>query len=45
MQILIVGAGIAGLSLAKALEQRGVAVDLVERDPASRPSEPASIAR
>jgi 2-polyprenyl-6-methoxyphenol hydroxylase-like FAD-dependent oxidoreductase len=31
MQILIVGAGIAGLSLAKALEQRGMAADLVER--------------
>jgi len=31
MRILIVGGGIAGLSLAKALEQRGVAADLVER--------------
>jgi hypothetical protein len=30
-KILIVGGGIAGLSLAKALEQRGMAADLVER--------------
>ena len=33
MQILIVGGGIAGLSLARALEQRGAAADLVERQP------------
>jgi 2-polyprenyl-6-methoxyphenol hydroxylase-like FAD-dependent oxidoreductase len=31
MRILIVGGGIAGLSLAKALEQHGIAADLVER--------------
>jgi 2-polyprenyl-6-methoxyphenol hydroxylase-like FAD-dependent oxidoreductase len=31
MNILIVGGGIAGLSLARALEQRGIAADLVER--------------
>jgi 2-polyprenyl-6-methoxyphenol hydroxylase-like FAD-dependent oxidoreductase len=31
LQILIVGGGIAGLALAKALEQRGIAADLVER--------------
>ena len=31
MRILIVGAGIAGLALARALAQRGLAADLVER--------------
>jgi 2-heptyl-3-hydroxy-4(1H)-quinolone synthase len=31
MKILIIGGGIAGLSLARALEQRGVVADLVER--------------
>jgi 2-polyprenyl-6-methoxyphenol hydroxylase-like FAD-dependent oxidoreductase len=31
MRVLIVGGGIAGLSLAKALEQRDIAADLVER--------------
>jgi len=31
MQILILGGGIAGLCLAKALEQRGIPADLVER--------------
>lgn len=33
MRILIVGAGIAGLSLAHALEQRGIVPDVVERQP------------
>jgi 2-polyprenyl-6-methoxyphenol hydroxylase-like FAD-dependent oxidoreductase len=33
MRILIVGAGIAGLSLARALEQRGIIPDVVERQP------------
>jgi 2-polyprenyl-6-methoxyphenol hydroxylase-like FAD-dependent oxidoreductase len=31
MKVLIVGAGIAGLSLARALEQRGIIPDIVER--------------
>jgi 2-polyprenyl-6-methoxyphenol hydroxylase-like FAD-dependent oxidoreductase len=31
MKVLIVGAGIAGLSLARALEQRGIIPDVVER--------------
>ncbi|WP_088343286.1 MULTISPECIES: FAD-dependent monooxygenase [Rhodomicrobium] len=33
MRILIAGGGIAGLSLARALELRGIAADLVERQP------------
>lgn len=33
MQILIVGGGIAGLSLARALEQHDIVADLVERQP------------
>ncbi|GGV11975.1 FAD-dependent monooxygenase [Streptomyces spectabilis] len=32
LRILIVGAGIAGLSLARALEARGMSADVVERD-------------
>lgn len=35
-RILIVGAGIAGLALARALRDRGLAHDLVERDPEPR---------
>jgi 2-polyprenyl-6-methoxyphenol hydroxylase-like FAD-dependent oxidoreductase len=34
VRILIVGAGIAGLSLARALEQRGIIPDVVERQAA-----------
>jgi 2-polyprenyl-6-methoxyphenol hydroxylase-like FAD-dependent oxidoreductase len=37
MRILIVGGGIAGLALARALEQRGVTADLIERQP-TRPN-------
>src|SRR5262245_23890356 len=33
MRILIVGAGIAGMALAKALEQKGLEAQLVERQP------------
>jgi 2-polyprenyl-6-methoxyphenol hydroxylase-like FAD-dependent oxidoreductase len=33
-RILVVGAGIAGLGAARALRQRGFAVDVIERDPA-----------
>jgi 2-polyprenyl-6-methoxyphenol hydroxylase-like FAD-dependent oxidoreductase len=33
MKILIVGGGIAGLSLARALERRGMIADLIERQP------------
>jgi 2-polyprenyl-6-methoxyphenol hydroxylase-like FAD-dependent oxidoreductase len=33
MRILVAGAGIAGLSLARALEQRGIEAQLVERQP------------
>ncbi len=36
MRILIVGAGIAGLALAKALEQRGMEAELIERQPEVR---------
>ena len=31
MHVLVVGAGVAGLALAKALHERGVAVEVVER--------------
>jgi len=34
MRILVVGAGIAGLGAARALRQRGLAADVVEREPA-----------
>ena len=34
VRILIVGAGIAGLSLARALEQRGIIPDVAERQAA-----------
>lgn len=37
-KILIVGGGIAGLSLGLALEQRGIAADVVERLAAPSPS-------
>jgi FAD-dependent urate hydroxylase len=33
VRILVVGAGIAGLGVARALRQRGLAADVVERDP------------
>src|SRR5215475_15966163 len=33
MRILVVGAGIAGLSLARALRQRGIAAELIDRQP------------
>lgn len=34
LRILVVGAGIAGLGVARALRQRGLAADVVEREPA-----------
>src|SRR5215475_9258475 len=42
MRILIVGAGIAGLALAKALAQRGLTADLIERH-AGQPSAGAGL--
>jgi 2-polyprenyl-6-methoxyphenol hydroxylase-like FAD-dependent oxidoreductase len=41
-RILIVGGGIAGLSLAIALRRNGLVPELVERSPACPPWEPGS---
>jgi 2-polyprenyl-6-methoxyphenol hydroxylase-like FAD-dependent oxidoreductase len=38
LRLLIVGAGVAGLSLAHALERRGIAAEVVERADARQPS-------
>jgi FAD-dependent urate hydroxylase len=38
LRILVVGAGIAGLGVARALRQFGFAADVVERDPAWAPT-------
>ena len=42
LRILVVGAGIGGLGVARALAQRGIAADVVEREPAGTTPVPAS---